>query len=137
MTTLLNAVLLNALVAALLAILVWTAGMIPVIRRRPKLRHFLWVIVLLKLVTPPMFELSVLPAWFAAERLPTAHPRAVPLDEVVEISMAPAERIGHADHPGAGGSADGEAAASAAARRVERQTAERNRARVRRANENR
>jgi beta-lactamase regulating signal transducer with metallopeptidase domain len=98
MTTLLNAVLLNALVAALLAILVWTAGMIPVIRRRPKLRHFLWVIVLLKLVTPPMFELSVLPAWFAAERLPTAHPRAVPLDEVVEISMAPAEAI-HLDVP--------------------------------------
>ena len=63
MSLVLSALLLNAAVATLLALLVWTAGSIPAVRRRPGLRHGLWFIVLLKLVTPPLWELSILPAW--------------------------------------------------------------------------
>ena len=47
-------VLLNAAVAATLAIVVWIIAAVPFIRRRPGLRHCLWVIVVLKLVTPPL-----------------------------------------------------------------------------------
>jgi beta-lactamase regulating signal transducer with metallopeptidase domain len=87
MATLLNSVLLNAAVAATMAIVVWMIATIPCIRRRPGLRHCLWVVVLLKLVTPPMFELSILPHWFAAEPEPIAHPRAMPLDELSFASL--------------------------------------------------
>jgi beta-lactamase regulating signal transducer with metallopeptidase domain len=83
----LNSVLLNAAVAALLAGLVWTLGCLSALRRRPGLRHALWVIVLLKLVTPPVIELSILPSWFAAP--PRAmHLRAIPLNDW-EYSAAP------------------------------------------------
>ena len=89
MTILLNSFALNAVVAAVLAVLVWIVATIPCVRCRPGLRHFLWVIVLLKLVTPPLFELSILPNWFAAEPQPVAHPRAIPLDDLAGLSLTP------------------------------------------------
>ncbi len=56
-----HAMLGNAAVAALLALLALSVGYIC---RSPALRHFVWVLVLLKLVTPPLFHipLAVLPA---------------------------------------------------------------------------
>ncbi|MBI2480007.1 MAG: M56 family metallopeptidase [Planctomycetia bacterium] len=82
-----NSVLANAAVAVAMAVLVWIAATIPFIRRRPGLRHCLWVIVLLKLVTPPLFELSILPNWVASEPMSLTHPRAIPLDELLSVSL--------------------------------------------------
>ena len=48
----------NTLFAALLAAMVWLAS--GLLRRRPALVHALWILVLLKLVTPPLFDASVL-----------------------------------------------------------------------------
>ena len=59
MTNLLQAGLSNALVATLFALLVViAAGRI----KHPAWRHALWVLVLLKLVTPPLFALPFLPS---------------------------------------------------------------------------
>jgi beta-lactamase regulating signal transducer with metallopeptidase domain len=42
----------------------------------------------LKLVTPPLFELSILPNWPASYPTPVTHPRAIPLDERSSISLS-------------------------------------------------
>ncbi len=54
MNYLLDALLANALVALFLAVL---AALISRGVRRPALVHALWLIVLLKLITPPLFSL--------------------------------------------------------------------------------
>lgn len=46
----------NTLFAALLAVMVWLASRF--LHRRPALIHALWILVLLKLVTPPLFDAS-------------------------------------------------------------------------------
>ncbi len=55
-----HAMLGNAAVAAVLCLLALVVGRIC---RSPAVRHFLWVLVLLKLITPPLFRvpLAVLP----------------------------------------------------------------------------
>jgi beta-lactamase regulating signal transducer with metallopeptidase domain len=60
-----HAMLGNAAVAALLALLALAVGYFV---RSPAVRHLLWVLVLLKLVTPPLFRLplAVLPASWEA-----------------------------------------------------------------------
>jgi bla regulator protein blaR1 len=60
-----HAMLGNAAVAAVLALLALAVGRAC---RSPDVRHILWVLVLLKLVTPPLFRvpLAVLPASYAA-----------------------------------------------------------------------
>jgi beta-lactamase regulating signal transducer with metallopeptidase domain len=57
METLLNAGLSNALSATFLALLV--AGLGLLLTRRPALVHCFWLLVLVKLVTPPLYELPV------------------------------------------------------------------------------
>jgi len=57
MEDLLRAALTNALGAAVLATAV--AGLALILARRPAVVHVLWVVVLLKLVTPPLFEVPV------------------------------------------------------------------------------
>ena len=56
MTTLLNIALLNAFTVLPLAVLAFVVGRAA---RRPALSHVLWVLVLLKFVTPPLFHLPV------------------------------------------------------------------------------
>lgn len=82
MTILLNSALLNALVAIGLALLVWTAGTVPAVRRRPGLRHALWFIVLLKLVTPPVLEISILPTSLVAGAVQRGDLRAIPVHDI-------------------------------------------------------
>jgi beta-lactamase regulating signal transducer with metallopeptidase domain len=53
---LMHAMLGNAVVAAVLAVLALAVGRF---RRSPAVRHLLWVLVLLKLVTPPLFHLPL------------------------------------------------------------------------------
>ena len=57
METLLNLGLANALSATVLAILV--AALARLLARRPAVLHCLWFLVLLKLLTPPLFEIPL------------------------------------------------------------------------------
>ncbi|MBN9117558.1 MAG: hypothetical protein J0I06_00015, partial [Planctomycetes bacterium] len=64
--TVVHAMLSNAAVAALLALAALAVGRFC---RSPRVRHAVWLVVLLKLVTPPLFDvpLAVLPASWEAE----------------------------------------------------------------------
>ena len=57
METLLNLGLANALSATVLAVLV--AASARLLARRPAILHCLWFLVLLKLLTPPLFEIPL------------------------------------------------------------------------------
>lgn len=82
--TVVHAMLSNAAVAAVLALLALAIG---ATCRSPAVRHAAWVVVLLKLVTPPLFSipLTVLPASWAAEP-------AEPSAGHIFISSSPATR---------------------------------------------
>lgn len=67
----------NLLLAALLAIVAWVVGRWPAVRRRPKFLYGLWLLVLVKLVAPPLVALPIL------------LPPAVPESEPVVWSPAP------------------------------------------------
>ena len=58
---LLNTLAWNLLVAALLAAALWLAGQTRWLRNRPAIRHALWLLVFLKMVTPPIVGLPILP----------------------------------------------------------------------------
>ena len=90
----------NALVASALAVLAGTAGRLC---RRPALRHGLWLLVLLKLLTPSFLPVPV--PWPAARR---AEPPA-PADQ------RPAADPGSAEGEGPRPADDGEALAPAGA----------------------
>lgn len=51
----------NVVLATLLALLVSLASRMKILQRRPAIIHLLWLIVLAKLVTPPLIPLPVLP----------------------------------------------------------------------------
>ena len=57
MDTLLHAGLSNALMAAVLAL---PAAAVARLGRRPALAHALWLLVLLKLITPPLIPIPIL-----------------------------------------------------------------------------
>ncbi len=67
METLYRAGLSNAVSATVLALVVACLGRL--LARRPAVLHCLWLIVLVKLVTPPLYEVSV--PWPQSSR--TAH----------------------------------------------------------------
>ncbi len=52
----------NLLIAVPIALMVWLLGRTRLLRQRPALCHGLWLLVLLKLVTPPLVPVPVLPA---------------------------------------------------------------------------
>jgi WD40 repeat protein/beta-lactamase regulating signal transducer with metallopeptidase domain len=70
MTTLLQAGLANAVCAALLAVPAVAAGRL----RRPAVAHALWLLVLVKLVTPPFFPVAL--PWLPADPPPAPAPAA-------------------------------------------------------------
>ena len=58
----LNALLWNLLLTAGLAIVLAALCRLSSLRRRPALRHWLWLLLLVKLVTPPLIAVPLLPA---------------------------------------------------------------------------
>ena len=52
----------NAIVVAILAVSILAVARLPFFRRRPALRHWLWLLVLIKCVTPPLFPIPVFDA---------------------------------------------------------------------------
>lgn len=61
MTDWLELLIWNLIAFSVLAGVVLTLGFVPFLRRRPALMHGLWLVVLLKLVTPPIVPVPVLP----------------------------------------------------------------------------
>ena len=59
MITLASVVFWNSVLAAFLAGMVWSMSRLRAFTRRPALRHAAWLIVLLKLVTPPLVNVDV------------------------------------------------------------------------------
>ena len=104
MSTFLEIALANLLVAALLALLASAAGLWG---RRPALTHALWLLVFIKLITPPFFHVAI--PWpdppvqieepLAMGPLPVEEPAAAPLlppepfvpQEVVDAPIVPEE----------------------------------------------
>ncbi|HEX5272525.1 MAG TPA: hypothetical protein VFW33_18635, partial [Gemmataceae bacterium] len=85
MSTLLGIGLANAVMAAALALLAVAVGRV---WRKPALRHGLWLLVLLKLVTPPLLPIPVLP-WSVEDE-----PAPAPAEPIAEVG--PASRAGPA-----------------------------------------
>ena len=89
MQTLLEIGLGNAVVAAALALF---AAAVSRLVRRPALGHALWLLVLLKLVTPPLFPLSL--PWPSGDSKPTvADPPALESAEPIELPQVSVEEV--------------------------------------------
>jgi beta-lactamase regulating signal transducer with metallopeptidase domain len=83
---LLRLLLTNAAAAGLLAVLAFAVSRVV---RRPALAHGLWLVALLKLVTPPVVPLPLLPAWRSLPALTAkAPPMVVPMG--TRLQPAPA-----------------------------------------------
>ncbi|MDG3004575.1 M56 family metallopeptidase [Paludisphaera mucosa] len=97
MEDLMGTALTNALGAAVLGTIV--AGLSLILVRRPAVVHCLWVVVLLKLVTPPLFEVSVGPFETEAPAREVAAPVADFEPAVVRFEMEwpPAETFAAAE----------------------------------------
>ncbi len=83
MDTLLRVGLTNAVAAGALALLAAAVGYFC---RRPALRHALWLLVLLKLVTPPLIDI---PVWRAVPSAEAAAPPADSPEVVMDLRPAP------------------------------------------------
>jgi WD40 repeat protein/beta-lactamase regulating signal transducer with metallopeptidase domain len=95
MNTLLAIGLANAICAAVLAVPAWLAGR----RGRPALAHALWLLVLVKLVTPPVFQLPLpwLPPDDAVAQTASGAEPSTPDDLAVDVVL-PATGAGFSDH---------------------------------------
>ena len=88
MEALLSLVVSNAVVATVLAA---AAAVVCCCCRRPAVRHALWLLVLLKLLTPPLIPLSI--AWPQESDAPPAPREATADTESVAAPSAPVEAI--------------------------------------------
>lgn len=87
MTILLNVLLINAIVVVPLAAAAWLASRL---LRRPALTHVLWVLILIKLVTPPFFRLPFsISIPVATESVSTPPQIAAPVANSVAVSESP------------------------------------------------
>ena len=109
MDTLLRVGLSNAVAACVLAVI---AGLVGYFCRRPAVRHALWLLVLLKLVTPPLIDIPIWPPppQPQARRAPatddpvivvaeTEPPNAEPVAAAVVVDEAPPQVVVAADEP--------------------------------------
>ncbi|HKI38649.1 MAG TPA: M56 family metallopeptidase, partial [Gemmataceae bacterium] len=105
MSTLLATGLMNVIMATALAL---CAAVVGRFIRKPALTHSLWVLVLLKLVTPPLLPVSCLPSswsWGKPEPAPGVEPTPPPAPQpAVMVVQAPAPRAVPDDPPRPSGS---------------------------------
>src|SRR6516164_9520251 len=98
MDTFLDMGLSNALVAGMLVLVIGIFGRV---WRRPTLLHSLWLVVLLKLITPPLWPVPVTwPAlWLSTNTeinkavVPVEEPRASDPVNVIAVESPPAEKL--------------------------------------------
>src|SRR6266849_2442104 len=82
----------NAVVATILGV---TAALVGWISRRPALAHALWLLVLVKLITPPLYPVPV--SWFAGST--AAHTPVVESYTETEYMPALPEAIAESEEP--------------------------------------
>src|SRR6266404_5788812 len=108
MDMLLHVGLANAVLATGLALVAWVAGRLA---RRPALAHALWLLVLLKLITPPLLTVPI--SWPSIKQTASGEAGADAFDEEVTGGTSsgqgedfePAQADPRADEPVAGGPA--------------------------------
>ena len=83
----------NQFVAVLLAAAVWLSCRTKMLGERPALRHGLWLLVLLKLVTPPIIPVPVLPGIADEPRIQAA---ALPDSVAADTAADRTDQGGHA-----------------------------------------
>lgn len=83
MTALTTIVAGNFVLAAVLALVVALLCLAPAVARRPALRHALWLLVLVKLITPPLAPVPILPARDNSSNTSAADVDPVPVSETV------------------------------------------------------
>jgi beta-lactamase regulating signal transducer with metallopeptidase domain len=85
----LNALLWNLALTAVLAIALAALCRLPSLARRPALRHWLWLLVLVKLVTPPLVAVPLLPAVADLHDAVVVAAASVSSAERRELALAP------------------------------------------------
>ena len=85
----LNALLWNLALTAVLAIALAALCRLPSLARRPALRHWLWLLVLVKLVTPPLVAVPLLPAVVEPHEAVVVAVPSVSSAERRELTLAP------------------------------------------------
>ena len=103
----LDTLLWNLLLTAGLAVLLAVLCRLPWLQRRPAFVHWLWLLLLVKLVTPPLIPVPVLPAVDGREETATvaslpSTPRGqvgVTLDEFTAIPVLPEMSLEHSEVP--------------------------------------
>src|SRR5713226_4948593 len=86
MDMLLHVGLANAVLATGLALVAWAAGRLA---RRPFLAHALWLLVLLKLITPPLMTVPI--SWPSIMPMASVKPGADFFDEAVTEVTSPGQ----------------------------------------------
>ena len=88
----------NQLIALVMAAVVWLLCRTPIVARRPAVCHRLWLLVLVKLVTPPLMPIPVLPTVRANESGVGSHGRQPDADcRMVDMAV---RRPRPEQHPG-------------------------------------
>ena len=87
MAFLVDLALANLIVAVMLALV---AGMAGLWGRRPALTHALWLLVLLKLITPPLFDCPI--PWPTAA-LPAPQERVAQVEPLLEVRELPGKTV--------------------------------------------
>ena len=86
MQYLLHFLIWNTLLVAVAAAILWLLGTTRLLRERPALRHCLWLIVLLKFVTPPLVPVPILPVMqneqIPVEMLPVSNQNNNQINEI-------------------------------------------------------
>ncbi|MCA9017482.1 MAG: hypothetical protein KDA77_19320, partial [Planctomycetaceae bacterium] len=94
MQTLLHFLIWNMLLVTAVAAVLWLLGATRLFRERPALRHCLWLIVLLKFVTPPLVSVPIMPVLqneqASLETLPAASQNENQITELEETFSATA-----------------------------------------------
>lgn len=90
MDTLLQIVVGNAILACLLAV---PAGIVSLFGRRPALAHGLWLLVLLKLVTPPVVHFNLPPLAALQQEPPATASEPTPIPESLPVIRVESEAL--------------------------------------------
>lgn len=110
-----NALLWNVPLTAALAIVLAALCRLPSMHKRPALRHLLWLLLLAKLITPPLIGVPLFPAVARSDDaaaiatppgVPTVH-RESASDQRTQVNSAVADTTSTSVNEGAGRDADG------------------------------
>ena len=89
MSYLMYCLLWNLMFVTVASVLIYLLGFTRGLHERPALRHALWLLVLLKFVTPPLLAVPLLPAVQAEQPMPHVVPQVAVTDRGTETPIPP------------------------------------------------